>query len=67
MNAKTFYHVVTDKPMYLGQHINFNENNHNGVYNRVMDKIDEVKNMYNNPDKYNIAILEHHTRVALRD
>lgn len=43
MNAKTFYHVVTDKPMYLGQHINFNENNHNGVYDRVMDKLDVVK------------------------
>lgn len=67
MNAKTFYHVVTDKPMHIGQHLVFNEHNYNGVYNRVMDKIDEVKNMYNNPDKYNIAILEHHTRVALRE
>lgn len=30
------YHVVTEKPMILGQKILFNENNHNGVYNRVL-------------------------------
>lgn len=30
------YHVVTERPMTLGQVIMFNENNHNGVYNRVM-------------------------------
>lgn len=67
MNSMTVYHVVTDKPMYLGQHIVFNEENHNGVYNRVMDKLDEVKKIYNNPDKYDIATLEHHTKVALRE
>lgn len=64
MNEMTVYHVVTDKPMYLGQHIVFNEENHNGVYNRVMDQLDEVKNIYNYPDKYDIATLEHHTKVA---
>ncbi len=30
------YHVVTERPMELGQKIIFNEENHNGVYNRVM-------------------------------
>lgn len=67
MNSMIVYHVVTDKPMYLGQHIVFNEENHNGVYDRVMDKLDEVKKIYNNPDKYDIATLEHHTIVALRE
>lgn len=67
METMIDYHVVTDKPMYLGQHIIFNKNNHNGVYDRVMDKFDEVKNIYNNPDKYDIATLEHHTKVALRE
>ncbi|GFP75447.1 DUF2441 domain-containing protein [Clostridium fungisolvens] len=36
MEAIYFYHVVTEKPMKLGQKILFDENNHNGVYNRVM-------------------------------
>lgn len=67
MDTIIVYHVVTDKPMYLGQHIIFNENNHNGVYDRVMDKLDEVKSIYSNPDKYGIATLEHHTKVALRE
>jgi hypothetical protein len=30
------YHVVTEKPMRLGQIILFDDNHHNGVYNRVM-------------------------------
>lgn len=29
------YHVVTKKPMSLGQRIIFDESNHNGVYSRV--------------------------------
>lgn len=30
------YHTVTEKPMELGQIIVFNNNHHNGVYNRVL-------------------------------
>ena len=30
------YHVVTERPMNLGQCIKFDERNHNGVYDRVM-------------------------------
>ena len=30
------YHVVTEKPMKLGQKILFDKNNHNSVYSRVM-------------------------------
>lgn len=26
------YHVVTDRPMYVGQHIVFDEEHHSGVY-----------------------------------
>ena len=29
------YHVVTERPMYLGQHILFDESHHSGVYERV--------------------------------
>ena len=36
MNEIYVYHVVTEKPMILGQKIVFNEKHHNGVYNRVM-------------------------------
>ncbi|NLP33916.1 MAG: hypothetical protein GX359_01830 [Clostridiales bacterium] len=30
------YHVVTEKPMIIGQKFVFDDNNHNGVYNRVI-------------------------------
>lgn len=43
----------------------FDEKHHSGVYQRVMDKLDCVKKIYQNPIKYNEEELEHHTPVAL--
>ena len=63
----TVYHVVTDRPMSVGQKIIFDENNHSGVYQRVMDKIDVVNEIYKNPENYQANELEHHTSVALRE
>lgn len=64
---KYFYHVVTEKPMYVGQHIVFDENHHNSVWQRVNEKLDIVCDIYNNPKKYKDIELEHHTSVALRE
>lgn len=64
---KYFYHVVTEKPMYVGQHIVFDENHHNGVWQRVNKKLEIVSDIYNNPEKYKDIELEHHTSVALRE
>lgn len=61
------YHVVTEKPMYLGQHIVFDDKHHSGVYKRVMDKLDIVKDIYKAPQKYENTDLEHHVCVALRE
>lgn len=51
---KTFYayHVVTERPMRLGQHILFDGARHSGVYERVMAKRDIVDDIYKNPRKY---------------
>ena len=32
------YHVVTDRPMYVGQEIIFDKEHHSGVYQRVQEK-----------------------------
>lgn len=61
------YHVVTDRPMYVGQHIVFDEEHHSGVYQRVYEKLDIVKDIYSDPKKYDEETLEHHTSVALRE
>ncbi len=61
------YHVVTNCPMKPGQHIIFNETHHNGVWERVNDKLDIVEEIYKNPDQYDAGRLEHHTSVALRE
>lgn len=67
MNELIVYHVVTEKSMYVGQHIVFDENHHNGVWQRVNEKLDIVSDIYNNPEKYMNVELEHHTAVALRE
>lgn len=61
------YHVVTDKPMSVGQKIIFDEEHHSGVYQRVQQKTDAVNEIYANPSQYNAEELEHHTSVALRE
>lgn len=61
------YHVVTDRPMKVGQQIIFDETHHNGVYQRVYDKLDIVREIYSNPAKYSAETLEHHTSVAMRE
>lgn len=62
-----YYHVVTERPMYIGQHIRFDDEHHSGVYTRVMDKKEKVNDIYANSKKYNDDTLEHHTKVALRE
>lgn len=62
-----FYHVVTERPMKLGQIINYDENNHSGVYQRVYKIKDKVDEIYLNPEKYKNIELDHHTKVALRE
>lgn len=64
---KYFYHVVTNKPMYVGQKISFSEDNQSGVYKRVMEKEELVKDIYLHPENYKQEDLEHHTKVALRE
>ena len=67
MKELIVYHVVTEKPMYIGQHIRFDGNHHNGVWQRVNEKTDIVNDIYNCPDYYKNTVLEHHTAVALRE
>lgn len=61
------FHVVTDRPMYVGQQILFDENHRSGVYQRVMDKLPAVQDIYAHPETYDADTLEHHTSVALRE
>ena len=63
----TAYHVVTDRPMQVGQRITFDAAHHTGVYNRVMEKLPLVEEIYEYPERYEGVELEHHTSVALRE
>ena len=65
--SKFYYHVVTDKPIKLGQVIVFDETHHSGVYNRVYELKDEVDKIYLNPNHYNDNEFDHHLKVALRE
>lgn len=46
MEKKAFYHVVTERPMYLGQEIIFDEKHHSGVYERIFKEKDLVDKLY---------------------
>ena len=65
--AKTYYHVVTERPMELGQEIKFDEKHFSGVYERIYNLFNMVEDIYSNPDKYKNVELNHHTKVALRE
>ncbi len=45
---KYFFHVVTERPMELGQVIIFDENHHSGVFERINKEKNNVKNLYLN-------------------
>lgn len=59
------YHAVTEKPMYIGQHVILDEKHHNGVWKRVREKLDIVSDIFAHPEKWEGVELEHHTSVAL--
>ena len=64
---RIYYHVVTDKPMTVGQIITFDENHHSGVYKRVFELKNKTDDIYSNPDSYDDNEFDHHLKVALRE
>ena len=66
MEPITASHVVTDRPMTVGQYIIFDETHHSGVYARVMALADTAADVYAHPEKYPLP-LKHHLDVALRE
>lgn len=64
---KIYYHVVTERPMKLGQEIIFDDNHHSGVYDRVYAFKDNVEEIYKSPKDYENVELEHHLKVAFRE
>ena len=64
---KIYYHVVTDRPMELGEEIVFDDNHHSGVYDRVYALKEKVDSIYCNPKDYEKVELDHHLKVALRE
>lgn len=67
MKSYYVYHVVTERPMTLGQKIVFDDTHHSGVYSRVYEKLSLVEDIYKDPKKYDGVELDHHTKVALRE
>lgn len=67
MTEQIVYHVVTERPMWEGQHILLGQGRHNGVYSRVMEKLELVDQIYADPGAWAGKELEHHTAVALRE
>lgn len=67
MNENIFYHVVTERSMSVGQVIKFDAEHHSGVFERVMERLPQVEEIYSQPEKWVGVSLEHHLAVALRE
>lgn len=67
MRSYLAYHVVTERPMQVGQRLVFGEGQYNGVYRRVMEKLPQMEALYAHAERGAAASLEHHTAVALRE
>ena len=60
------YHVVSDRPLAVGQVIRFDENNRSGVWQRVMARAEEAADVLAHPEKHELP-LEHSLDVAIRE
>ena len=60
------YHVVSDRPLVVGQVIRFDANNRSGVYQRVMAQASKAADALAHPENYPLP-LEHSLDVALRE
>ena len=67
MEEKFFYHVISDIPKRVGEHIILDAKHPNGVSKRVNDELETVKEIYNNPGEYRDKELTHKVKVALRE
>ena len=61
------YHVVTSRPMQVGQRIHFDRAHPNGVFHRVKEKEEDVRQIKAHPEEWREKELPHHTMVALRE
>lgn len=60
------WHVISDRPMTVGQRIVFDEENRSGVWQRVMALRDAAADALAHPENYPLP-LEHKLDVALRE
>ncbi len=67
MEEKIFYHVISDIPKKVGDHIILDEKHPNRVQKRVYEEIETVNDINNNPGKYKDEELSHSVDVALRE
>jgi len=67
MTQRFAFHVVTDKPMHVGQQIVFDEVNRSGVWRRVQERAPEVARIYADAASDRPVELDHHLAVAFRE
>lgn len=67
LTEKIVYHAVTERPMEIGQKLFFDADHHSGVYQRVMERLPQVREVYAHPERYQDVKLTHHLSVALRE
>lgn len=67
MEEQYFFHVISDIPKKVGEHIILDDTHPNGVHKRVYEDLETVNDIYSNPEKYKDTELSHKVDVALRE
>lgn len=62
-----FYHVVSDRPKALHERFTVDAKHPNGVWDRVQEQMPRVKDVWDNPEKYEGVEIDHDLDVALRE
>ena len=54
MEEQYFFHVISDIPKKVGEHIILDDKHPNGVHKRVYEEFETVNDIYNNPENIRI-------------
>jgi hypothetical protein len=62
-----FYHVISDVPKCVGEHLILDEDHPNGVFKRIQEQKEMIEDIARNPEKYKDEELSYPVQVAIRE
>ena len=67
MEEQYYYHVISDVPKHVGEHLILNEDHPNRVYKRIQEHMDTIEDIAKHPENYKDDELSYPLQVAIRE